>query len=193
MMIMKKIFIALTLLAGAFVLNSCEDPALSAVYGDALVYMPQAAHNIGVDNNLNVTLSKAKVDGNAEHRSQTTLGIYRSSTAPKEAFSVDLVVVPDTLAKAKVSAAEADAPEKFAIYKTAELLEDSYYEPLPEKLSVVSGERQATTQLVFHDKELYDDYPVGQVLCLPVRIANPTKYQLNEGLAFTMVVVTLGE
>ena len=192
-MIMKKIIFVLIALAGVMSLNSCEDPALTAVYGDTLVYMPQAAHNIGVDNNLQVTLSKSKVEADQNHRSQTTLGIYRSSTAPKEAFSVDLVVVPDTLVKAKAIAEEEDAPEKYAMYKTAELLDEQYYEPLPEKLSVPNGDRQATTQLVFHDKELFENYSLGQKLCLPVRIENPTKYTLNESLAFTMVVVTLAE
>ena len=183
----------LAVVAAAMAFSSCEDPALSGIYGDTLVYMPQAAHNLGIDNNLNFKLVKSKVDENALHQSQTTLGIYRSSTAPKESFSVDLKVDADSLLRAQTIAQDPDAESKYNIYKSAVLLDEKYYEPLPEKLTVKNGERQATTQLILKDADLYKDYSIGQILCLPVRIENPTKYQLNENLSFTMVVITLGE
>lgn len=174
-------------------LASCQDPALTADYGDTLVYMPQATHNLGVDNNLEVTIKLSDVTADPGKKSQTTLGIFRSGTAAKESFSVDLHVVADTLAAAKAMAAHADAPAKYDIYKTAELLPENCYDALPGTLTVPEGKREATTQLVLHDKEIFDNFPIGQILCLPVRIDNPTKYTLNESLALTMVVVKLAE
>lgn len=182
---MRKIFIIALACLSASVLVSCADPALSADYGDTLVYMPQATHNLGVDNNLELTVSAS----DASKQTHTTLGVYRSGTATKEAFEVDLHVVADTLAKAKALALEPDAPSKYEIYKTGVLLESKYYESLPDKISVPAGERQGMVQLVLKDSQIVADYPVGQILLLPVRIENPTKYTINEDLAFTMVVV----
>ena len=188
---MKKILFAVLALSCGLFMASCSDPALDAEYGQTLVYMPQATHNIGVDNNLTVNVSAAALNSAPDHQTETTLGIYRSGTAPKESFSVDLKVVPDTLAAAKAIAMGEGAPAKYNIYKTGVLLDAKYYEPLPEKLTVAAGERQATTKLVLDDAALVADYAVGQVLLLPVRIENPTRYQLNESLAFTMVVVNI--
>ena len=187
---MKKIILALLPI---FALVSCADPALDADYGDTLIYMPQAAHNIGVDNNLNLSISAASVAANPDKRTETTLGVYRSGTADKKAFSVDLVVARDTLAKAQAIAAEPDAPAKYSIYKTGVLLEDAYYEPLPPKISVVDGQRQGMIKLILHDAEIVEDYAVGQILLLPVRIENPTMYTLNTSLSTTMVVITINE
>ena len=187
---MKKIILALLPLLAVV---SCADPALDADYGDTLVYMPQAAHNIGVDNNLNLSISANAVTQNPDKRTGTTLGIYRSGTAEKEAFSVDLVIATDTLARAQAIAAEPDAADQYSIYKTGVLLDDGYYEPLPSKLTVPDGQRQAMTKLILHDAEILEDYPVGQILILPVRIENPTKYTLNTSLSTTMVVITIEE
>ena len=188
---MKKLFyIGLAVAYGLFV-ASCADPALDAEYGQTLIYMPQATHNIGVDNNLNVNVSVSALNSAPGKQTETTLGIYRSGTAPKESFSVDLKVAPDTLAAAKAIALTAGAPAKYDIYKTGILLAADYYDALPDKLTVKDGERQATTKLVLHDTELVATYAVGQILLLPVRIENPSKYTLNESLAFTMVVVKI--
>ena len=92
---MKKIILALLPI---FAIVSCGDPALDADYGDTLIYMPQAAHNIGVDNNLTLSISAAAVAEDPERMTETTIGVYRSGTADKKAFSVDLVVAKDTLA-----------------------------------------------------------------------------------------------
>ena len=188
---MKKIYFAVLALACGLMMASCSDPALDAEYGNTLIYMPQAAHNIGVDNNLNVNVSKSALNSAPGHQTETTLGIYRSGTAPKQSFSVDLKIVADTLAAAKAIAMTAGAPAKYDIYKTGILLDPLYYDPLPEKLTVEDGNRQATTKLVLHDGDLTATYPVGQTLLLPVRIENPTKYEINESLAFTMVVVKI--
>lgn len=188
---MKNLFVASLSLVCCLFVAACSDPALDAVYGEELIYMPQATHNLGVDNNLTLNISVAELNAAPGRQTETTLGIYRSGTAALESFSVDLKVVPDTLTAAKAIADEAGAPAKYNIYKTGILLDSKYYEPLPDKLTVPNGKRQATTKLVLHDDELTTDYPVGQILLLPVHIENPTKYTINESLAFTMVVITI--
>jgi hypothetical protein len=174
-------------------LVSCSDPAIGDIYGEALIYMPQATHNLGTDCNLNLNLSVAAVTADPSLKTQTTLGIYRSGTQPKETATVDLVINSDTLKIAKVYALGGNAPSTFNIYKTGVLLESRYYDPLPDKLTIKDGERQATTQLILHNSEIFANYSIGQILLLPVQIMNPTRYELKKSLSLTMVVITLGK
>lgn len=143
---------------------SCEDPALKEAYGDSLIYMPQAVEG------LNITIKS-----NATSNTTATIGCYRSGLAEKEAFEVQLGVASE------------------ALPSNATLLESKYYDALPAKLSVPAGERQASTQLVLHSKEIAAAYPVGKVLYLPVKISNPTKYKLNDDLAVTKVIITIAQ
>jgi len=187
---MKK-YIFLVAAFATVICAGCSDPAIGDVYGDVFIYMPQATHNLGTDNNLNLTLSAAAVAKNPSLCTQTTLGIYRSSTQKKERVTVELVINTDTLTKAKAIALATDAPEVFSIYKTGVLLEPQYYDPLPDKLTIEDGSREATTQLVLHNKAIFDKYSPGQLLLLPVQIKNPTKYALKESLSLSMVVISI--
>ena len=126
-------------------------------------------------------------------QTQTTLGIYRAGTAPKESATVDLLIDKDSLTSAQQYAQSGNAGSKYDIYKTGVLLDKKYYDKLPETLTIPNGSREATTQLVLHNAEIFADYPVGQILLLPVRIANPTRYTLNHSLSLTMVVITLAD
>lgn len=173
------------------ILVSCSDSAIDDIYGEALIYMPQATHNLGTDCNLNLELSATATASDPSLQTQTTLGIYRSGTHPKETVTVDLFLNIDTLATAQVYALSEDATSLYDIYKTGILLESKYYEPLPDQLTIPDGERQATTQLFLHNSEIFSDYDIGQILILPVQIKNPTKYGINNSLALTMVVITL--
>lgn len=188
---MKKyiLFILAGIAATAF--YSCADPAIGAEYGEALIYMPQATHNIGTDNNLNLTLKASDVAADQSLRTQTTLGIYRSGTHEKKSATVDLAINTDTLTVAKQLALDPDAASKYDIYKTGELLQAKYYDALPETLTIPDGKREATTQLVLHNKEIFADYAAGDILLLPVQIENPTRYELNKSLSLTMVVIKL--
>ncbi len=188
---MRKVFLTI-MLVGSFVsLCSCSDPAVGGDYGEALIYMPQATKNLGIDNNLNLSIDAAMVAVDPENRTQTTLGIYRSGTEEKLTATVDLVINTDSLATAQAIAAAPGADGKYDIYKTGVLLEEKYYEPLPKKLTINGGERQATTQLILHDSEIVADYGAGSILLLPVQIKNPTRYSLNESLSLTMVVIRI--
>ena len=190
---MKRILIFLFAIASTAGYVSCSDPAVGGEYGSTLIYMPQATHNLGTDNNLMLTISQATVTATPDKRTQTTLGIYRAGTAPKETATVDLLIDTDSLASAQQYALSQDAGSKYDIYKTGILLDKKYYDELPATLTIPDGKREATTQLILHDKELFTDYAVGQILLLPVRIANPTRYTLNTSLSLTMVVITLAE
>lgn len=190
-MIMKKqfkIFFVLVIL-----LMGCSDPALDDIYGEALIYMPQATHNIGTDCNLYLNLSAESLVSDPSLKTKTTIGIYRSGTHPKETVTVDLVLNTDSLSTAQNFALSGLAPSKFDIYKTAILLPAQFYDPLPTHLTIPKGERQATTQLVLHNAEIFLQYEVGQILVLPIQIQNPTRHVINKSLSLTMVVITLTE
>lgn len=81
---MKRILIFLCTIASTAGYISCSDSAIGDEYGSTLIYMPQATHNLGTDNNLTLKLSKEAVTATPSKRTQTTLGIYRAGTAPKE-------------------------------------------------------------------------------------------------------------
>ena len=183
---MKRILIFLCTIASTAGYISCSDSAIGHEYGSTLIYMPQATHNLGTDNNLTLKLSKEAVTATPSKRTQTTLGIYRAGTAPKESATVDLLIDKDSLTSAQQYAQSGNAGSKYDIYK-------KYYDKLPETLTIPNGSREATTQLVLHNAEIFADYPVGQILLLPVRIANPTRYTLNYSLSLTMVVITLAD
>ena len=192
--IMKKYIVFLFIICIVKVLLvRCSDPAIGDTYGETLIYMPQATHNLGTDCNLNLSLSVAASEADPSQKTQTTLGIYRSGTYPKETATVDLVINTDTLVSAKTYALSGNASSLYDIYKTGILLESQYYDPLPNQLTIPDGEREATTQLILHDSEIFSKYNVGQILLLPVQIKNPTLYELNESLSLTMIVIKLTE
>ena len=92
---MKRILIFLCTIASTAGYISCSDSAIGDEYGSTLIYMPQATHNLGTDNNLTLKLSKEAVTATPSKRTQTTLGIYRAGTAPKESATVDLLIDKD--------------------------------------------------------------------------------------------------
>lgn len=186
--IMKKIVKVICLGVSA-IMCSCTDPALKADYGNTYIYMPQATHNLGIDNNLYLDLSLSELQSGSVKNTSTTIGIYRSGIAKFEEVSVDLIVDADSLNTTIARASEPNS--KLELYKDGVLLDQKYYNDLPENLTIKEGNREETTQLILNNELLYGDYKVGQKLFLPLRIINPTRYTLNKDLSFTMVVVTL--
>ena len=151
-------------------------------------------HAPGHSQSRNRQQSHAEIEqGSGYSHPEQTLGIYRAGTAPKESATVDLLIDKDSLTSAQQYAQSGNAGSKYDIYKTGVLLDKKYYDKLPETLTIPNGSREATTQLVLHNAEIFADYPVGQILLLPVRIANPTRYTLNYSLSLTMVVITLAD
>lgn len=165
-------------------LSSCDDKSLKEEYGSSQIYMPQATRNLGTDCNLHVT-----VDPYTLNDISITLGVYRSGSHPLQGFSVEMFINSDTITIAKAIANQSNSPEKYNIYKNAELLSTKYYEPLPSILTVPDGNREHTTTLVLKRTKILEDYNDGTILLLPVQIKNSSKYEINNSLALTMIVV----
>lgn len=178
-----KRYLLLLLICCTSILYSCEE---EKIFGDALIYMPQATHNIGSDCNLTVNLFAS-----SNPDTSIVLGIYRSGLQELEEYSVDLGINTDTLFKAHTIALQPGAPEAYNIYKTGVILPSNYYMPLPSRLTVPAGNREITTYLVLKKSLILNDFVPGTVLILPVQIKNPTKYELNKSLSLTMVVITV--
>lgn len=168
------------------VLFSCKDSALNEEYGKALLYMPQATKNLGTDCNLKIILEPS-----SNPDTTVTLGIYRSGLQLLEPVSVDLILNTDTVAIAQEIAQEPFVDEKYDIYKTGTVLPSEYYNPLPEKLTILSGSREATFGLVIKKEKILNDFNSGDILLLPVQIVNSTLYEINKPLSLTMVVLTV--
>jgi len=183
---MKKI-VHLFLLTGICALCSCKSDA-DMPWGYSLLYMPQAVVQTGGStNDFNVTLSSSQKD------TSIVVGVYRSGLEELHQVSVDLVVDSDTLTKAKLIASQPDAASKYDVYKTAELLPNTYYE-VANKITIPDGERDAYVRLTIHkDKILNDPFfqTKGNAYILPLRITNPTRYELNSSLSLTMFIFKL--
>lgn len=182
---MKQYFF-ITLLVCLPILFSCKDSALEEEYGKTLIYMPQATKNLGTDCNLNILLEPS-----FNPDTIITLGIYRSGLQQLNSVTVDLVLNTDTVTKAQEIAKKPFADEKYDIYKNGIILPSSYYNPLPAKLMIQDGSREATFGLVIRKGEILNDYNSGDIFLLPVQITNPTLYEINQSLSLTMVVFTV--
>ncbi|MCK4826593.1 DUF1735 domain-containing protein [bacterium] len=157
-------------------ITSCEKPATEEEWGFSLLYIPQAVvQSGGSDNNYYVEL-------NSSSSSDTSIvvGLYRSGLAPVEDVTVDLSVDADTLSKAITA----------GLITNAVLLDPMYYE-LPVTLSLEKGSRSNYDYIIIHKELLWNDpEPDNRQFILPVRISNPTLYELNEDLSLCMFVFT---
>lgn len=164
-------------------LFSCEDAA-DKEWGIAKVYMPQASMlNGGIDNNYPVPLNNNPATNNYEiDESSNTLlivlGVYRSGLQALKAYKVKIHI---------------DAQRTGEIVSSTnrgvELPADTY--SIPEEVSVKDGERQAIFYLSVDLNKLITDYPTysNKKLCLAVSISEPSKYELNEKLSTTNVII----
>jgi hypothetical protein len=155
---------------------SCEKPATEEEWGFSILYIPQAiVQSGGHDNNFYIEL-------NASSSPDTSIvvGLYRSGLAPVENVTVDLSIDADTLARA-ISA---------GLITNAVLLDPMYYE-LPATLSLDKGKRSNYDFILIHKELLWNDpEPDDRRFILPVRISNPTLYELSEDLSLCMFVFT---
>lgn len=173
----KHIVISLFIGLGAF---SCSGVA-NQEFGESVVYMPQSTKQSGgVNNNYNVQLSSVLID------TVITVGAYRSGLESLSAFSVELTIDDDTLAKA-ITLSQSD--ENHELYQNAVILPVDCYS-LPEKISFTSGQRESSVNLIIHKEKLFRQWIDGSQYVLPVRIEKPTKYVLNEKLSLTMFFFT---
>lgn len=171
-------------MACALLLLSCGEDDSEKQWGYTKVYMPQAAIlNGGLNNNYPVPLNNNVSTKNYEIDEKTNtlkivLGVYRSGLQDLEPFSVDVKVD-----EAATATAVKDIP------RGIELPEGTY--SLPDKIQVQTGRREAIFYLSVNLDKLIADYPSynKQKMVLVVGIDHPTKYELNEKLSRTTVII----
>lgn len=183
---MKAIFKIISvgaLAAASVIFYSCDEPASEQEWGIAKVYMPQASlqsgsnHNYVVPSGTNGFNKNYIIDNNSLN---VVLGVYRSGLQPLEGFSVDIGTRADTVNQLLSDGVLADAI----------LLPEDAYE-LPATISVPGGQREATFYLSINREKLQADHPeaAGMDLVLAVNIANPSRYELNQSLSTTIVII----
>lgn len=165
---------------------SCEEPAKDIEWGFSLLYMPQAVlQSGGTNNNYFVN-----IDSTENQDTLIVVGLYRSGLEPVEPVTVELSVDTDTLAYLISRASEPDAPVEFEMYRNAVLLDEKYYS-IPETLSLERGDRDSYDYITLKKNLLWTDTAPGDTyFILPLRISNPTRYELNSKLSVTLFTFT---
>lgn len=184
---MKKyniFFNVLSFLIFTVVLTSCSEDDSEKEWGNTLVYMPQATMlNGGLSNTYPVPFSDHMstlnyVIDEETNKLRIVLGVYRSGLQKLEAFSVKIGVDSE----ATITAANSTT-------RGVVLPQELY--SLPQEVSVQNGEREKVFYLDIDLEKLRTDYSIynKNKLVLVVGISNPSKYELNEKLSKTTIVI----
>ena len=161
----------------SLVLISCEDNAKDGEWGISFLYMPQSVLGDGGQTaNLSIDVYPSSPSDTS-----VVVGMYRSGLAPIEAVSAKLVIAPDTLENAIRNATM--GVDGYDTFKNAVLLPADYYE-LPDAISLENGQRENHVFIKLYKERLFSDSRIGPFV-LPVRLDNPTRYQLNEERSLT--------
>lgn len=162
----------------------CEKAAQDEEWGYSLLYIPQAVvQSGGTNNNYEV-----KLFASGTNDTSIVVGLYRSGLAPLESVTVDLSVDADTLASAIAYAQNPGVPASYNVYKNAKLLSSGYY-TLPPSISLENGMRSNYVLLELKKNLIFADPDYSsKTFILPVRIKNPTKYELNPDLSLVMFI-----
>jgi hypothetical protein len=165
-------------------LTACQEGDNDKEWGSALIYMPQASIlNGGMTNEYPVPL-----DNNPATRNYTinedsskvsiVLGVYRSGMQELQAYKCKVYVDHDATQAALGS-----------ISRSVELPAELY--TLPTEVSVANGAREAKFYLEVDYALLREKYPAynRNKMVLVVGISDPDRYELNESLARTTVVI----
>ncbi len=183
MKIINKYFLII-LLSILFINSGCDKDDSDIQWGNSKIYMPQASLlDGGLSHRYPVPFNSDWVAKNYTYDSTTqvinvVLGVYRSGLQDLEPFSVDVFVDENT------SAQEAENTGRGVV-----LPKELY--SLPNKVNVEKGERETIFFLTVDLKKLQEIYPAYATrrLVLTVGISNPSKYELNEALSKTTIVV----
>jgi hypothetical protein len=164
---------------------SCSKDDSKKEYGYSKIYMPQAIiKSGGVDNNYTVPAGSDSSTYNYYIDTKTNkisiiLGTALSGPST-DAYSVDIQVNNDTIQKMFAS-----KTLDTALYK---LLPASMY-TLPTKLEVAQGARSGTFTLDVDIAQLKSNSYVGKFLVLAVKLANPSRFELNNAISTTIVII----
>lgn len=161
---------------------SCDEDDNNKEWGYAKIYMPQASIlNGGLSNNdypvplnNNASTKNYKLD-EANKILYVYLGVYRSGLQKLESYSVQ--VAPDNAATVAYVAGNS---------ARAVLPSDAY--TLPDIVTVPNGKRETTFYLTVDLSKLEADFSSKNIV-LVVEISNPSKYELNESLSKTTVII----
>jgi len=174
----------LSLIAGPMLL-SCKKDDSAKEYGFSKIYMPQAIFKSGgVDNSYPVPSGTDSSTYNYTIDTKTNkvnIILGSSLSGPgKDGYSVDIKVDNDTIQKI--------FDKKIldtAIYK---LMPASMY-TVPGKLEVAQGGKTGTFNLGVDIDQLKSNTYTGKYLVLAVKIANPSKYELNTAISTTIIIL----
>ncbi|SBV97237.1 DUF1735 domain-containing protein [uncultured Dysgonomonas sp.] len=168
----------------ALLSTSCDDIDSEKEWGNALLYISQSTIQSG-GTNCNYTV----VVKNIASDTTVVVGVYRSGLQELKAVEVNLSIDNDSLTQAIARSSDPAASSDFNIYKTAKLLPANYY-TIPEKISIKNGNREGYADIILNRKALYADpfFVAGNRYILPLRISNPTRYELNSKLSLTMFI-----
>jgi hypothetical protein len=166
---------------------SCSKDDSKKEYGFSKIFMPQAVINSGgVDNNYIIPSGTDSSTYNYYVDTKTnklSVILGASLAGPStDAYSVDIQVNNDTIQKMFTNKVL-----DTALYK---LLPSSMY-TLANKLNVAQGARSGTFTLDIDISQLKSIIYTGKYLVLAVKLANPTKYLLNDAISTTIVVLNV--
>lgn len=179
---LNKIPMLCCFILATVIMLSCEEDDNEKEWGFAKIYMPQASilngglsnNNYPVPLNNNASTKNYKLD-EANKILYVYLGVYRSGLQKLESYSVQ--VAADNEATAAYVAGNSTR---------AVLPSDAY--TLPDIVTVPNGERETTFYLTVDLEKLGTDFSSKSIV-LVVGISNPSKYELNESLSKTTVII----
>ncbi|MCS3797578.1 DUF5013 domain-containing protein [Niastella sp. OAS944] len=184
---MRKLIIytLLAIITTATIISSCEKAASEKDYGFSKIFMPQAIFKSGgtsinypVPSGTDSSTYNYEIDAK-EKKLNVILGATLSGVN-NEGFSVDIKVDNDTIQQLLTTNVLDPA-----LYK---ILPASMYS-LPASLEVAKGALSGTFNLSVDIPQLKLDQYIGKFLVLAVKLANPSKYELNGALSTTIVVI----
>lgn len=180
----KKGIIYSIILLTALIYISCEKGDNEKEWGLSKIYMPQASikdggttHNYPVP--LNNGINNYILDS-VNNTIEIPLGVYRSGLEVLSSYSVKIGAYVDTTNQIITAGS----------ISKAILLPSELYS-LPTDISVPAGEREAIFYLTIDRKKLIENYPqyYKNKLAIVIGISDPSKYELNESLSKTIVIV----
>jgi len=184
---MKSVLNKIIVFSSIFVvlgLVSCGQDDSQTEWGNAKVYMPQAAIlDGGLTNNYPVPLNNDPASKNYGIDSTTNLlhiylGVYRSGLQQLESFSVK-IYVDDAATTNAVSGMSNGVALPSDVYS------------LPTEAVVPDNEREIGFELTVDLNKLLEEYPsyATKKIVLVVGISDPSMYALNENLSKTTVII----
>jgi hypothetical protein len=166
-------------------LVSCQKSDSEKDYGFSKIYMPQAifksggtSNNYPVPSGTDSSTYNYQVDDKTK-KLNVILGASLSGPGA-DAYSVDIKIDNDTIQKLFTTKVL-----DTALYK---LMPAAMYS-VPGNLVVNGGDRSGTFLLSIDIAQLKLDQYAGKYLVLAVKLANPSRYQLNTAISTTIVIV----